>query len=106
MAFRGIGSNITDEAIKRLGKSIGHTAEILHNFDSINNIKEPSGRHSKLSTDLDMKLIRRQLHEESSVFSEISGRAHRSFPKFEANPISFFSFTSADSLYVKSHLDC
>ena len=39
--IRGIDS-VTDEAIKRLGKSIGHIVEILYNFDSINNIKEPS----------------------------------------------------------------
>ena len=36
-------SNITDEAIKCLWKSIGHTVEILHNFDSINNIKNYQG---------------------------------------------------------------
>jgi len=36
--IHGMGSNITDEAVKRVGKSIGQTVEIIRNFDAFNNI--------------------------------------------------------------------
>ncbi len=53
----GIGSNITDQAVKRVGKSVGYTVSILQKFDSTNEIKQPSGRHSKRSIAKDMKII-------------------------------------------------
>lgn len=86
----GIGSNVKDGAVKRVGKSIGHTISVLSNFDIINGIKEPSGRHSKRSTAKDMKLLLKQL-QDSNVFNEIPGRRHKSFPKFEANPTLYLS---------------
>ena len=85
-----IGSNITEEAVKRVGKSIGHTIDIISNFNRINSIKEPSHRHSKLSKELDMKILLKQLHKDSSVFSTVPKRTHISFPKFEANTLSGF----------------
>jgi len=86
-----VESNTTDETVKRVGRSIGCTVEILNNFDTINSIKQPSGRHSKHSTTLDMKIILKQLHEEGAVFHEVPGRVHRSFLKFESNPIQFLT---------------
>lgn len=47
----GTGSNITDESVRRVGKSIGQTVNILSNFDAINGTREPTGRHSKRSTE-------------------------------------------------------
>ena len=84
----GIRSNLADQ---RVGKSIGHTVGVLSNFDAINGIKEQSGRHSKRSTVKDMKLLLKQLHEETEVFTENTGRFHKSFPKFKANPTRYLS---------------
>ena len=47
---------------------------MLSNFDLINGSSVPSGRHSKQSTAKDMKLLLKQLHEDTDVFAEIPGR--------------------------------
>lgn len=82
----GTGANITDESVKRIGRSIGQLVPILNNFDIINHIKEPSDRHSRRSTHKDMGILLKQL-EDTNVFNVIPGRVHRSFPKFKANPV-------------------
>ena len=84
----GIRSNLADDSVKRVGKSIGYTVGVLSNFDAINGI---SGRHSKRSTVKDMKLLLKQLYEETEVFTENTGRFHKSFPKFKANPTRYLS---------------
>ncbi len=81
----GLGSNITDKAVKRVGKSIGQTVKILKRFDEANAIKEPSSRRSKRSCQKDMQIMLKQLHETSRVFTKVAGRAHLNFPKFLAN---------------------
>jgi len=45
--------------------------EILNHFDTINSIKKPSGWHSKCSTNMKMKIILKQLHEEGAVFHDV-----------------------------------
>ena len=67
----GTGSNITDEAVKRIGRSIGQTVPILRNFDMINSVKEPSDRHSKRTTAKDKEILVKQLHEDTKVFDNI-----------------------------------
>ena len=42
----GLGANITDEAVQRIGRSIGHIVKVLKHFDDINDIKQPSSQHS------------------------------------------------------------
>jgi len=84
-SLMGLGSNITDEAVRRVGKTIGHTVHILKNFDKVNEIKEPSGRHGKRSCEKDMQILLKQLCDKSCVFATIPGRKHRCFPKFQSN---------------------
>lgn len=81
----GLGSNITDNAVTRVGKCVGHTVEIVKKFDQANNIKEPSGRRSRRSCRRDMKILLKQLHETTQVFKINQGRAHRNFPKYSGN---------------------
>ena len=80
----GLGANITEQSIERVGKCIGSVQTILLQFDAVNKIKEESGRHTSHSTDIDMKNLLKQL-QQSSVFACKPGRAHRSFPKFTTN---------------------
>ncbi len=35
--------------------------EIIHNFDAINDTKEPSGQHSKCSSVLNLKVLLKQI---------------------------------------------
>ena len=74
--LRGLGSNITDNAVKRVGKSIGEIIKNIGHFDKDSNIKKLSGRHSKRTKKKDMDAIVKQLSEVSGVFSIIEGRTH------------------------------
>ena len=59
-SLRGLGSNITDNAVKRVGKSIGEIIKIINHFDKDNNIKKLSRRHSKRTKKKDMDAIVKQ----------------------------------------------
>lgn len=76
----GLGSNITDGAVTRVGKSIGLTVPILKRFDKVNEIKEVSSRHSKRSCKKDMEILLKELMHKSKVFQKFPGRAHFNFP--------------------------
>ena len=81
----GLGSNITDEAVQRIGRSLRQTMKVLKIFDEGNGIKEPSALHSKCSYKKDMLKLVNQLKETRNVFEKVPGRAHSHFPKFEVN---------------------
>ena len=70
----GLGSNITDAAVTRVGNALGEVVHVLHRFDCVNGIKDPSARHSKNSYNKDMAILVKQLHETSKVFERVSGR--------------------------------
>jgi hypothetical protein len=81
----GLGSNITDAAVTRVGNALGEVVQILHQFDDIGGIKDPSARHSKKSCDRDVSILIKELRETSKVFHKVSGRAHQTFPTFKQN---------------------
>ena len=83
----GLGANITEEAVKRTGKSIGPTVTAISNFDMVNGIKKSSINHSKHSCLKDIDILVKQLHDSSAVFNTVPGRKHRSFKKYKANCI-------------------
>lgn len=84
-SISGLGANITDNAILRVGKSLRSSASILDEFDKLNNIKPQSGHHTARASDADISKLLKQLHTESKVFVEIAGRHHRNYPDFESN---------------------
>ncbi len=55
-AISGLGSNITDEAVKWIGRSISTIVHVLKQFDKVSGVKQPSGLHSKWSNKKDMAL--------------------------------------------------
>ena len=81
----GLGSNITNAAVTRIGNALGEVVCILENFDNESGIKRPSARHSKRSSEKDMAILLKQLQETSKVFYTRSGRIHQMFPKFNQN---------------------
>ena len=84
-ALSGLGSNITDKSVKRVGKCIGKTVEVLQGFDKANNIRQQSGYHTRKSSKEDMKKMLTQLTETSEVFETKKGRFHKNFPTFSSN---------------------
>lgn len=81
----GLGSNITDESVKRIGRSIGHTITVVENFDKMTDIKEPSGHRSRRSCDRDMKILLEQLMVKDRVFNTVAGRKHINYPNMSAS---------------------
>ena len=90
----GLGSNITDAAVTRVGKSIGLTVPILKRFDKVNGIKDASCRHSKRSCKKDMDILLKQLLDKSKVFETFSGRKHHNFPTVASD--TPFSISTAE----------
>ena len=91
----GLGSNITDGAVTRVGNALGEVVHVLHRFDCVNRIKDPSARHSQKSCKKDMAILVKQLQETSKVFERVSGRVHRVFPKVQNCMNSLPSKTNA-----------
>ena len=50
MHVSGLGLNITDMSVKRVGKCVGKTVEVLQGFDKANNIRQQSGYHTRRSS--------------------------------------------------------
>jgi len=86
-ALSGLGSNITDHAVERIGKCVGKTVDMLNTFDNICNVPKQSGHHTKHSSKPDIEKMVKQLKDTSNVFAHHSGRHHNKFPKFTANMI-------------------
>lgn len=83
-AISGLGANITDHSVERLGRCLGRLQLILQQYDKDNNVTEVSGSHSKRSTTVDLNKMLKQLTR-SAVFETRPGRAHRHFLKFTTN---------------------
>lgn len=79
--IRALGPNKTENAISRLAKSIAPLADLLANFDSIEEVNNPSGNHKRLNCEKDMNLVIKEL-QGAKVFCSQAGRCHGSFPKF------------------------
>lgn len=82
--LQGLGSNITDKAIKRVGKSVQKTMKVLKAFDEENNIHVNSGYHTKRSVRGDMSKLLNQLLHTSNVFTN-RGMSHKTYPSFSRN---------------------
>ena len=74
----GLGSNITDHSVQRIGKCLGKTTKMMQHFDEISDslivmIDVPKG---------DLDRVLNQLKEKSEVFRIHEGRKHSYFSKF------------------------
>ena len=85
-AISGLGANITDASIQRIGKCIGRLCSTLSQYDTVNSVKPESGHHTCHSTEIDLKKIVKQL-QEASIFEYQPSRSHRAFPKLRSNMI-------------------
>ena len=80
-AISGLGANITGASIQHVGKSIGRVQATLHQYDTVNNVRQESGSHTQRSTNVDRDKLLQQL-QQSSIFDFKPGWKHRSFPRF------------------------
>ena len=91
-AISGLGSNISDKAVVRVGKCLGEMEKITNHFDHENGIPSESGKHARKSEKEDCTKILEQLNK-MKVFCPTPGRKHSNFPKFQANPARKLSRT-------------
>jgi hypothetical protein len=85
VSMKGLGSNITQKAIERVGKSYNDTQKVVTSFDQDSNISQHSSLHKLRTVEKDMGLLLRQLNEVSQVFSTVPGRHHSKFKNFQQN---------------------
>lgn len=83
-AISGLGSNISDKAVLRMGKCLGQMDRITNHFDDVNCLPSESGKHARKSEKEDCNKILQVLNE-MRVFHLTPGRKHANFPRFEAN---------------------
>ena len=81
----GLGSNISDNAVLRMGKCLREMERIANHYDSANGIPPESGKHARKSEQEDCTKILQVLNE-TNVFCPTPGRKHANFPNFKANP--------------------
>ena len=94
LALSGLGSNITDQSVQRVGRCIGQTVPILQHFDEVTAVPNQSGYNTRRSAASDIEKIVKQLSHTSKVFSNKKGRKHKSFPNFKRNSMQNLSFTA------------
>ena len=83
----GLGSNITDTTIQRVGRSLRSSSHILEMFDVCNSSKPELGHHKRRTSETDIAKLLKQIHSQTSVFATVVGRRHRAFPKFKRNMV-------------------
>lgn len=79
-------AHITQRSIDRTGHAIGPTMHVLENFDKETLVKPASGKHVEPQQKEELDIIVKELRK-LEVFAFKSGRKHRSFPKFPADPL-------------------
>ena len=102
-ALAGLGSNITDKAVTRVGRCIGQLVPIAEQFDAVNKVHRPSGRHFRRSAQADMEKLLEVLNKKS-VFKATPKRYHKNFPIMQRNMIKYVSLPDLIS-WMQGQLD-
>ena len=98
-AIKGLGSNKTKKAILRTGKALGVVAPVLDNFDQDNHLTEIYSSHKSRNVEKDLNILVKEL---SSVFTQIQGRYHKSFPN-PKHPLHLQTIQELKS-WISSHI--
>ena len=75
-AIAGLGANITDKAVQRVGRCLGEMVNVTDNYDREHGICPDSGRHSS-AKDLE-KLVDQLVHTSNVMNIFLKGSTHRS----------------------------
>ena len=87
-SFAGLGANITDNAIKRVGMSLHSSSKILENFDALNSIGPESGYQTVRSSEEDIAKLFMKMH---MCFLTFLAEKHRNVPNFTSNALQNLS---------------
>ena len=81
----GLGSNITDHSVQRIGKCLGQSTKVMEHFDQIIGLPRQSGRHVRWSSEDDLDRVIQELTEKSNVFKIQQGRKHSFSSRFTSS---------------------
>ena len=86
-AISGMGSNVTEASVQRVGRAIKCLGDGMVNFDKQHLIHEESDKHTVKSDSNDFEKVLKQIFNESNVFGDIPARHHTTFTGFTPNSI-------------------
>ena len=86
-AISGMGSNVTEVSVQRVGRAIKCLGDGMVNFDKQHLIHEESGKHTVKSDMNDFEKVLKQIFNESNVFAHIPARHHTTFTGFTPSSI-------------------
>lgn len=98
-SMSGMGSNITEQSVTRIGRAIKILSDTMHSFDNHNGVPDESGEHSRKSSEKDLKTVLKLIFEDTKVFSSIPGRSHKNFPNFKSNSMKRISRKKLDKWF-------
>ena len=101
-SISGLGSNVTDRSIQRIGECLSEVAKVVQAYDEENSIKPISGKHRQRSDKKDCMRILDKLNS-AQVFISTPGRSHVHFPNFVANPAQKLSLDTLKE-WMEEHL--
>ena len=87
-AIAGLGSNVSPQAISRIGKCIGPLTRACDQYDAMFGLHGVSGKRDMPSLSKDIAAVVKELVQRSSVFYHKEGRRHRSFKSVKGSIIT------------------
>lgn len=102
--IEALGSNVTDRAILRVGKTFRAVEAVTNAFDESTSVSQDSGKHGDRSSTGDFKKVLKQL-QSSAVFNNVPGRHHRAFPKFNCNVFRSIDYHSFEQWLTRHIID-
>ena len=75
IAIKGLGTNKTEKAVMRVGRTISTIPPLLTNFDEENCIATPSGVHHAPGSEKDRNIVVSE-HRKAKVFTLTTGQKH------------------------------
>ncbi len=93
---------ITDKSISRVSQSIEVSNAILASHDKSACVRKPSGRHTKISNEDDVKILVEEF-QQMELYKCIPGRCHKAFPNTKANLLDELDM-SKFQLWVKNSM--
>lgn len=86
-AITGMGSNVTEPSVQRIGHAIKYLSDSMTNYDNHHGISDESGKHTIKSDSKDFENVLKQIFSNSNVFGLVPSRCHVNFPDFTTNSI-------------------
>lgn len=83
-AISNLHSNVNENSIARIGRSLKKLVTVTENYDKCSDIPLQSNYHSSRSNIKDLTSVVEEL-QKSNVYIEQSNREHSQFPKFKGN---------------------